>query len=222
MVKGNVETWKFAGFDMKSTFGSASLKKSDLLWMTVFYVFFGGASFILDLLINHTDYEIPELKWILIAVSTGMLISCLNLIVSRFTPAGRHLRSMLKEMLAGSSLFFLLLMIVVGSIAEEIAFRALALEWLMRYLAPWISIILTSLVFGFLHGFFRPPLVLWSVTAFSWGVILGYFMYLSGLILVPITMHITVNVLAVIFLRYDFYNSGLFSFLVRHRFLIRL
>ena len=186
--------------DMNSTGEIIRLSRSELILMVVIYIFLGVFAFIVDRFINKTSYEIPQIRWLLIAISTGVLISCVNIVIAYFTQAGRRLASMLKESLKGASFFFVLLLVIVGSVSEELLFRALALKWLLRHFGPWFALILTSVGFGFLHGFFRPAFLLWSVSALAWGSVLGVLMLLSGLILVPVAVHVTVNILGVVYL----------------------
>lgn len=195
--------------DSQHLFNNKSPGRGELLIMVFFYLFIGGLALLGDLFLNHTNYGFPQLKWLVMAVSTGVLISGVNVIIARFTPAGQKLESMLKDMLGNSSLSCLLLLVIIGAISEEIIFRGLGLGWLTSELGPWPALGITSIIFGFLHGFFRAPFVLWSITALAWGLVLGFMMLESGFILVPMIVHATINVLGVAWLHYHDLKEGL-------------
>ena len=188
--------------DNQHLFNNQSSGMSGILIMLFFYLLTGVTAFFSDIFINHTNYGNPQLKWWVIAFLTGVLISGVNILIESFTWAGRRLNTMIKDMLADYPTFGLLILVVVGAISEEIIFRGLGLGWLTPKTGPWPALGITSIIFGFLHGFFRPPFILWSFTALIWGLILGLLMLKSGFILVPVVVHATINLFGVTWLRY--------------------
>ena len=182
--------------------------KKQILFMVFFYVLFGVAAIGTDLYVNDTNYSIPELNQILIAISTGVLISCVNILITRFTDSGRKLSRMIHSILGPVDLSLSLLLVSVGAVAEELMFRALFLNYLASISGPVVSLGLTSLIFGGLHGFFRPPFIFWSVLATLWGLVLGGLMLWTGFIVVPVTVHVIINLTGVLYLKFVFDPEG--------------
>ena len=187
--------------DNQHLFHNRTPDSGELIIMVIFYLFIGVLAVFGDLWVNHTNYGFPQLKWIVIAFSTGVLISVVNVFIAYFTKSGQQLTSILKDILGESPIFWLLLLVIIGSISEEMVFRALSLNWLAYKITPWPAIMLTSIIFGALHGFFRFPFILWSFTALLWGIVLGWLMIASGFILVPVIIHVTINLLGIAWLR---------------------
>jgi membrane protease YdiL (CAAX protease family) len=95
-----------------------------------------------------------------------------------------------------------MLLVVIGAISEELLFRAFAQGGLSHLIGPWWSVIVVSFAFGALHGFFRPPLFWWSMLALVWGFVLGVLMLFTGSILVPVVVHVIINVSGVLHLKF--------------------
>ena len=94
----------------------------------------------------------------------------------------------------GGLLFNLLVIALIPAIGEELTFRGVIQQWLVKVLKnPHVGILLASVIFSFIHfqfyGFF-PRLFL--------GMLLGYMFYYSGSIWVSILMHFINNGTAVV------------------------
>ena len=91
--------------------------------------------------------------------------------------------------------FNLLVLAIVPAIAEEVFFRGYlqqkCIKWLGR---PHLSIIITAIIFSAIHLQFQGFL-----PRFMLGLVLGYFMYWSGSLWIPITGHFLNNAVLVIF-----------------------
>ena len=81
-----------------------------------------------------------------------------------------------------------LLIVLVAPIFEEILFRGLVQTELMRGFPAWVSILLSSLIFGAMHGNLFQSLF----TVFC-GLAMGWCYYRTGSILTSIVLHITFN-----------------------------
>lgn len=82
---------------------------------------------------------------------------------------------------------------VLGPICEEFIFREGVLGYMLRNEAkPWPAIILSSVIFGLVHG--NPAQIPFAA---AMGVVLGYVYYRTGNIIVPSIIHILNNSIAV-------------------------
>lgn len=85
---------------------------------------------------------------------------------------------------------FALLAITAG-ICEEILFRGYLIGYLQSYSDLWTALLVSSLMFGLAHAYQGPRGVLQSLVA---GLIFGLLYLFSGSLLVPILLHITVDI----------------------------
>ena len=185
-------------------FNREGISSGQVFSMVFIYILLGVTALCLDLYVNTTNYSIPQFNQWVIAVSTGVLIGCVNILITRFTASGRKLSGLIRSILAPVYLPLAILLVSVGAGAEELMFRAFFLNVMVPWVGPVASLALTSLIFGGLHGFFRPPFILWSVLATLWGLVLGGMMLWTGLILVPVLVHVIINLTGVLYLRYGF------------------
>lgn len=108
--------------------------------------------------------------------------------------AGSLTDRMLQVDSLGGLLFNLLVIALIPAIGEELTFRGVMQQWLVRSLKnPHVAILLSSAIFSFIHlqfyGFL-PRMFL--------GMLLGYLFYYSGSIWVSIAMHFLNNGSAVV------------------------
>ena len=78
---------------------------------------------------------------------------------------------------------------IFGPIIEEICFRGLVLDGLLKTRCrPWVAILISAVAFGLLHGF-------WAnfVTATLFGIIIGWLYWRTGSIIPGIIIHIANN-----------------------------
>ena len=108
--------------------------------------------------------------------------------------AGDLTERMLQVDTLGGLLFNLVVIALIPAIGEELTFRSVIQQWLVKVVKnPHVGIVLASAVFSFIHfqfyGFF-PRMFL--------GMILGYLFYYSGSVWVSILMHFINNGSAVL------------------------
>lgn len=108
--------------------------------------------------------------------------------------AGSLTDRMLQVDSLGGLLFNLLVIALIPAIGEELTFRGVMQQWLVRSLKnPHVAILLSSAIFSFIHlqfyGFL-PRMFL--------GMLLGYLFYYSGSIWVSIALHFLNNGSAVV------------------------
>lgn len=97
------------------------------------------------------------------------------------------------SVLYGGNIFVEILMIgIIAPIGEELAFRALAYRRMRDYMPAWLSIILSSLIFGIYHGN-----LIQGIYAFILGLVLAYVYEKYKNILAPILVHAAANTLSV-------------------------
>lgn len=87
----------------------------------------------------------------------------------------------------------LLLIAVLPALGEELVFRGVLQQQLMRRMSPWAAIILTGAAFSFFHFQMDGFLPRWLL-----GVILGWAFWRSGRFWVPVLMHVFYNGIQVI------------------------
>ncbi|HYF92521.1 MAG TPA: CPBP family intramembrane glutamic endopeptidase [Symbiobacteriaceae bacterium] len=90
----------------------------------------------------------------------------------------------------GPSLMVLAAGAGLAPVTEEWLFRGILQEALTRRWGPWLSIPVTSLAFGALHGLAS----MWVVAAY--GLVLGYLAHRRHSLTVPIIVHALINLLA--------------------------
>ena len=88
-----------------------------------------------------------------------------------------------------STLSFGMIVLVVGSIGEELLFRGYAFQYLIRAFGPWVSILATSLLFGWAHtanpSFTRVSMI----NTAMFGVVFGYAYWRTRDLWLPLGMH---------------------------------
>ena len=126
-----------------------------------------------------------------IAFSLGTFWLLLYSLNSFFPPVVDFL---LEGTLMPENLWFLALEIIsitiLAPIVEEFIFRGVILHRLIRKTSVWGGILISSLVFGFLHADF--------MGAFLFGIIASLLFLRTGNLLIPILMHMINNTIAVV------------------------
>ena len=124
---------------------------------------------------------------VLIAVAQLLVtVSVLSLFDVDFFYQGEALerRQQLFSGLAGA-----LFVVVSGPIIEEICFRGLLLDGLLKTRCrPWVAIIISAVAFGLFHGLWAP-----FVTATLFGILAGWLYWRTGSIIPGLIIHIANN-----------------------------
>ena len=85
--------------------------------------------------------------------------------------------------------YFFLYGCIFGPIAEEICFRGILLDGLLKMRCrPWIAILITALVFGLIHGYATN-----IISALLLGIIVGWLYWRTGSIIPCLIIHIVNN-----------------------------
>lgn len=111
----------------------------------------------------------------------------------RWTASGQRLADLLGRTLRGMPAWGSLPLALAAGVAEEAVFRGTlwtAIEAAAGSYAAWI---VTSVVFGLVHGMFRPGLRTWSAFALATGVLLGGLRLATGGILAAVVAHALVD-----------------------------
>nr|WP_251047073.1 CPBP family intramembrane glutamic endopeptidase [Hymenobacter sp. ISL-91] len=93
--------------------------------------------------------------------------------------------------MARQPVLLLLLGGIVVPVLEEVLFRGVMLQGLLRHQRPWVAIGQQALLFGLIH--FNPAQ---SLSAFLIGLLLGWLCYRTGSLLPGIGIHALNNLLA--------------------------
>jgi membrane protease YdiL (CAAX protease family) len=84
--------------------------------------------------------------------------------------------------------------IFFGAMGEELLFRGYAFQLLIRGMGPVATILPTSLIFGLMHAFNPGASTLGIVNTVAWGILLGYAVWRTGALWLPIGLHFGWNV----------------------------
>ena len=129
---------------------------------------------------------------VLIAVAQLLItISVLSLLDVDYFYQGEEMerRQQLFSGLAGA-----LFVVVSGPIIEEICFRGLLLDGLLKTRCrPWVAILISAVAFGLVHGLWAP-----LVTATLFGLLAGWLYWRTGSIIPGLIIHIANNSLTAI------------------------
>ena len=79
--------------------------------------------------------------------------------------------------------------IFFGAMGEEMLFRGYAFQLLVRALGPFATILPTSVIFGLMHYWNLDVTALGIVNTVAWGILLGYAVWRTGALWLPIGLH---------------------------------
>lgn len=117
--------------------------------------------------------------------------------------------SSLPDMATPSQLVLALLCsIVIAPYFEEILFRGMIMDELLKIMRPWIAIIIQAIAFGVMHG-----VLFQSIFAFVIGIALGFIYYRTKNIRIAVFFHCMFNFSA-IFMQENLPPSGLMLYSV--------
>jgi membrane protease YdiL (CAAX protease family) len=88
-----------------------------------------------------------------------------------------------------STLSFGLIVLVVGAIGEELLFRGYAFQYLIRAFGPWVSILATSLLFGWAHTANPSFTKVSMINTAMFGAVFGYAYWRTRDLWLPLGMH---------------------------------
>jgi membrane protease YdiL (CAAX protease family) len=102
--------------------------------------------------------------------------------VARFVPDGDQTANPV-------SILFVSVMLLFGSVGEEIAMRGYPFQILVRRLGVWVALGITSVIFGLMHFSNADASVFSIVNTMGFGIVLGYAMIRSGDLWFPSGIH---------------------------------
>jgi membrane protease YdiL (CAAX protease family) len=82
-------------------------------------------------------------------------------------------------------------LVIVAPVAEEILFRGYLFGKLKKFVPIWVAILITSVVFGFIHGAWNL-----AIDTFALSVVLCLLRLSTGSIWAPMLLHMTKNGIA--------------------------
>ena len=178
------------GVVLGSVFNNNDIMKWTLVigFMLIAVLFFGKSYVKLSFGRIERRMVLPAIGMsVLIAVAQLLItISVLSLFDVDFFYQGEALerRQQLISGIAGA-----LFVVVSGPIIEEIGFRGLLLDGLLKTRChPWVAILISAVAFGLVHGLWLP-----FATATLFGLLAGWLYWRTGSIIPGIIIHIANN-----------------------------
>ena len=89
-------------------------------------------------------------------IALGLVAASL-VVVSALAAGMAHYRLVPGADVSWGAALFMPALLFCGAMGEEIAFRGFVLQYLMRGWKPWIAIVATGMLFGWLHNEIREP-----------------------------------------------------------------
>ncbi len=163
------------------------------------------------LLWNAFGLKSVSIGWIVVAIALGLaILPAVGLIalLIQFLLGLPFSNPQLEFVLPGDLSFpgALIMLGLVGFVvplAEELFFRGLLFRWLRQFLKPWPAILISSAIFGALHG----ELSIAGATFFI-GIILAWLYEKSGSLWTSVTVHVINNAIK-LFLLYALVALGI-------------
>lgn len=116
------------------------------------------------------------------------LISGVVTPLSELIPMPEWFKKAILELAGQKSVYSFLTLVIAAPILEELIFRGIVLDGLLKRYSPLISILLSSFLFGFVH--LNP----WQfITGFVIGAFMGWVYYQTRSVLITILIHASVN-----------------------------
>jgi len=103
---------------------------------------------------------------------------------------------------SGSIIIRLLSTIIMAPIVEEIVFRGLVLSRLKKAMKLWVAIIISSLIFGLLHG-----QLIWIIYAFALGILMAAVAERTKSVGASVVLHVAFNSVS-LFSEYIDFSKG--------------
>jgi uncharacterized protein len=129
-----------------------------------------------------------SLPLVLYTFQVNRLLPMPQMLQEAYQVAERLTKALLQMPHAGHLVANLLLIGVLPAVGEELVFRGVVQQQLMRRMAPWAAIAVSGVVFSFLHFQFDGFVPRWLL-----GVVLGWLYWRSGSLWVPIVVHFVNN-----------------------------
>jgi hypothetical protein len=132
-------------------------------------------------------FDKPLVMVLLVTALLGLQLGITTPIVSTI-PMPDFIRDMFMRLAQKQGLFGLITLVVAAPILEELIFRGIVLEGLLKRYSPIKSILISALFFGLIH--LNP----WQlISAFVIGIVMGWVYYRTRNLLLPIFLHFVNN-----------------------------
>lgn len=118
-----------------------------------------------------------------LAVGAGSIV--ITEILERLSASARALARTLGKLLGPLQPHEVFWYAFCSSVGEELLFRGA--------LQPSLGLVVTSVLFGAIHGFFSRQLWFWSILAILMGFVFGWLKEHTGSLLAPIVAHFVIN-----------------------------
>ena len=123
---------------------------------------------------------------------TGMFTVNIILNLIPFPESWQEMLSENSDMISSSSLFMQVVCVgLISPIAEEVIFRGLMLTTLKKAMNPWVAIVLSSIVFGVVHG--NPIGIIYAT---GMGILMGWLYHRTGSIVACSLFHMVYNLMS--------------------------
>lgn len=123
-----------------------------------------------------------------IAIQIGIIVPLVNLV-----PMPGIIREMFMEMAKNKGVFAFIAIVIAAPVLEELIFRGIILDGLLRIYSPFKAILISSMLFGVVH--LNP----WQfITAFILGMFAGWAYYKTGNLTLSVLIHFVNNLVAVL------------------------
>lgn len=116
---------------------------------------------------------------------SGLVVILVSIISARLFRSIKELEDEFRAILGRLSIFDVVVIALVSSLAEEVLFRGL--------LQPFVGLTIASLIFGLLHFPIKQTLLPWTVFAIVMGFLLGWLYIYTGSLVTPIITHCLIN-----------------------------
>jgi hypothetical protein len=139
-------------------------------------------------------------------LAVGLLAGLSIAAASQAAAGARALEALaekLRELLLGLTPRQAIVLAVASGAGEELLFRGVMFEELLPRLGSGLTLAATSILFGAAHVGRDRRLLVWTALSLAIGLLLGLLRLLSGSLLAPISLHVSVNALNLLVEVYD-------------------
>lgn len=154
----------------------------------VFYGILGAGCVVWDLLSDGVSlvwWQGDTPVWVGLGAAVALAVIVFSAVSVRRFAWARNLADLLSEALGRPGIAHVAVLAAASSVAEELLFRGCLLqEW---------GLVISSLLFGALHGFFLPRYFAWSVFALALGFVWGIMVFTCGALVPVMASHFLVN-----------------------------
>jgi hypothetical protein len=130
----------------------------------------------------------------LIGTAAGVVAAAVVCLVPVIAQMAKFVRTSAGVEHPWASVAFGSLALFFGAMGEELLFRGYAFQLLIRSVGPFATILPTSVIFGLMHSGNNDASALGIVNTVAWGILLGYAVWRTGALWLPIGLHFGWNV----------------------------